>query len=358
MRIAMIGQKGMPAVFGGVERHVHELSMRLVRRGHDVTVYSSPWYSRKKVKNIQGVRLRFIPSIHTKHLDTISHVFLATIDAMRRGFDVLHYHGVGPALLSWIPRVFSPQTTVIVTFHSIDRKHEKWGWFARLALKLGERAACRFPHETIAVSRTIQQYCRDVYDREALFIPNGVPAYARTKETGMLKKWKLKSGAYLLIVSRLIPSKGIQYAIAAYQNLRETQPHLVHDTPLVIVGSGFYTDRYVRGLKSMAAGDPNIIFTGFQSSDALAQLFAHARLAIHPSDIEGLSITVLEEMSYGLPVLVSDIPEHRELVSAPRYNFAHGDSDDFATMLAGLLGKHRAELAKQGVRNRALVRRL
>jgi glycosyltransferase involved in cell wall biosynthesis len=142
MRIAMIGQKGIPATFGGVERHVQDLSLELTRRGHAVTVYSRAWYAPDTGPNYQGISVVTIPTLRTKHFDTITHTFFATIRAMRAHHDIIHYHGVGPALLSFIPRYFAPGTTVIATFHSIDRKHRKWGLIARTMLRLGEWAAC------------------------------------------------------------------------------------------------------------------------------------------------------------------------------------------------------------------------
>lgn len=352
----MIGQKGMPAIFGGVERHVHELSVRLVKSGHSVTAYSRSWYTKGKSKPVDGVKIQLIGSINTKHLDTITHTLLSTIHAIRNNFDVIHYHGVGPALLSWIPRVFAPRVKVITTFHSIDRKHEKWGFIARTALRFGERATCKFAHQTIAVSRTIQQYIRDVYNAHALYIPNGVPNYERSKETNELKKWNLTTESYIVIVTRLIPHKGTHYAIAAYKKLCETNPEIIQGKKLVIVGDGYYTDSYVSYLKGMAVDNPNIIFTSFQSGKALEQLFSHAYLMIHPSNNEGLPITVLEGMSYGLPILVSDIPEHRELIHDTDFNFAHGDINSLKRQIVKILKTNREKLKAQGENNRSIIK--
>lgn len=355
MKIAMIGQKGMPAIYGGVETHVQELSVRLVKCGHDVTAYSRPWYTTKKIKSLKGVKIKYLPSIKTKHLDTITHTLLATIHAIVNRYDIIHYHGVGPALLAWMPRVFSPQAKVIVTFHSIDRKHTKWNWFARFMLKMGEWTTCRFPHKTIAVSRTIEQYARDVYDTQSTLIPNGVPKFQKNKNTNKLKKWDLKSGSYILIVSRLIPHKGVHYAIEAYHKLTKQNPKLMKNFPLVIVGDGYHTDKYVKELKEKAKTDKQIIFTGFQNGEALVQLYSNAKLMIHPSDAEGLPITVLEGMSYGLPVLVSDIIEHRELVGEREYTFIRGNSGSLAKRLTSLLRKDQTELKLQGLGNARYV---
>ena len=125
MKIAMIGQKGIPVRYGGIERHVQELSLKLNKLGHSVFVYTRPYYTNKNLKEFKGVNLISLPSIHTKHLDAISHTFLATLDALRKDYDIIHYHGVGPSLLSWIPRIFKPRVKVVVTFHCIDRRHKK-----------------------------------------------------------------------------------------------------------------------------------------------------------------------------------------------------------------------------------------
>lgn len=348
MRIAMIGQKGMPAIYGGVERHVEELATRLVKFGHDVTVYSRHWYTRGYDGIMKGVKIKHLPCLHTKHLDTISHCFLATMHAIFSGADIIHYHGVGPSLASWLPRVFSPRIKIITTFHSMDRKHEKWGWFARMMLKLGEWTACNFANRTIAVSQTIRQYCRDVYDKEAVFIPNGVPVYDKKVGNNFLAEWNLQPQEYVIMLSRLIPHKGAHYLINAWKKLGK-------EKKLVIVGDGCYTDKYVAALKKLADGDSNIIFTGFQHGEKLAQLLSNALLMIHPSDNEGTPINVLEGMSYGLPVLLSDIPEHQELVTNKDYLFAHGDSHDLAEKLQSLLSKASEELREQGAKNTALV---
>lgn len=335
-RIAMIGQKGIPVQYGGVERHVEELSVALVQRGFQVDVYTRPYYTPSSKRMYRGVRLISLPSIRTKHFDAISHTFLATLDAIRRRADVIHYHGVGPSLMSWIPRLISPRTRVVVTFHCIDRYHEKWGLVARLMLAAGEWTATHFPHTTIAVSRTIQAYSQERYGRRPLYIPNGVALQSKQAHQPTLRrKFGLKTGRYLLSVTRLVPHKGVHTLIEAY---RRTKISL----PLVIVGGGAHTDEYVAKLHALAAGDPRIIFTGFVRGDLVEELYANALAFIHPSRAEGLPIVLLEAMRAQRPILASRIPEHRELL-APKPNqvfgrmFKPGNVDDLERQLRWLL---------------------
>jgi len=355
MKIAMIGQKGMPAIHGGVERHVEGLSKRLVQCGLDVTVYARKWYSPEMHTDIDGVQIRYIATIHTKHLDTIIHTLLSTVDAMRRKFDIIHYHGVGPSLLSWIPRVFAPHIRVVTTFHSIDRKHQKWNILARAMLLLGEWTACTFAHRTIAVSKTIKQYARDVYDCEADYIPNAVSIPEPTENSNEIRKWSLTPGKYLLMVSRLIPHKGAHYLIDAWKMLKEKSPELVQGTKLVIVGDGYYTDEYVDSLHVSADGNHDIVFMGFQSGETLHQLYSHARAMVHPSDNEGLPIVVLEGMSYGLPMLVSDIIEHRDLIPEKHQQFRAGSVKDLCKKLAAYLRADMDTLQAFGEKHKEII---
>ncbi len=355
MRIAMIGQKGIPAKFGGVETHVHDLSVRLTKEGHRITAYSRYWYTKKGSSFVEGVFAKVLPSIETKHLDTISHTFLSTLDAIQSKHDVIHYHGVGPALLSWIPRVFAPKITVVTTFHAIDRKQIKWGKFAKIMLNLGELAAVKFAHVTIAVSRTIKQYISDVYNVDAAYIPNGVPEYAKSRNLSELQKWGLSPENYIVNVSRLIPDKGITYLVKAYIALKKERQDVLKNKKLVIVGDGYNTDDYVQSLHDLAEGHDDIIFTGFQTGEALHQLFSHAQFMVHPSDQEGLPIAVLEGMAFGLPVLASDIEQHKELIKTNKFLFKQGNIKSLELKLLELLKTDKQVLNKIGTENKHRV---
>lgn len=338
MKIAMIGQKGLPARYGGVEKHVHDLSTRLVKAGpstelgagHEVTVYARQWYTPKEMKEYEGVKIRHLPSIHTKHLDTISHTFLATVDAIFKKYDVIHYHGIGPALLSWMPRIFARKSMVVVTFHSIDRYDQKWGRLAKLALRLAEKCACYFPHKTIAISRGLQKYCLNEFYRDTIYIPNGISIPEINAETDEIKKFALKKQQYFIMVSRLIPTKGAHILIQAFNQLKKNNPEneAVRKLKLAIVGGAVYTNSYVKELHQLASLNNDIIFTDFQTGEALHQLYGNALALVHPSFNEGLPITVLEGMSYGLPALVSDINEHHELISDVDFIFKENNADD------------------------------
>ncbi len=346
MRIAMIGQKGVPARSGGVEKHVDELSRRLGKQGHDVLVFCRAWYCPASAPDDAVTRV-FAPSIRSKHLDAISHTFFSIVKAAQMKTDVFHIHGVGPALLAWLPKLLRPSAKVVVTFHCVDRKHEKWGRFARLMLHLGERLACRAADQTITVSKTLTDYCHLAYGADTRYIPNGVTMPDACVTANELARFDLAPRRYLLMVSRLVRHKGAHTLIAAWKQARETHPEAMAGLKLAIVGGGAFTDEYVHELTRMADGDDSIVLTGEQTGQPLKELFAHAYACVHPSTSEGLPIAILEEMSYGKCVLSSDIPENLELTQRHGMAFQTGDVDDLALHLA-MLASAPAQVAHVG----------
>ncbi len=347
MKIAFIGQKGIPAQGGGVERYVEDLTARLVSNGHEVVVYTRAHYTPAKLKEYQGVKLVSLPTIKTKHLDAIVHSSLASLHAVIKGFDVIHFQSIGPALICWLPKLLSPKTKIVSTLQSRDYEHQKWGRFAKFMLKLGERSMCFWSDEVIVVTRLMEQYVKEQYGLNAHYIPNGTNLYEPVS-CDKLGQWELVKGNYIVAISRLIRHKGLQYLIQAYKNLGQT------DKKLVIVGDGAYTDNYVQELKDLAADEPNIIFTGNQTGEVLAQLYANAYLFVQPSESEGLSLALLEAMARAVPVLVSNIEENREAIGAAGFIFTNKDVADLTEKLRFLLIED--DLVKtRGVAGRARV---
>ena len=311
MKIAMIGQKGIPAVYGGVERHVEEIASRLVEKGHEVTVYCRPYYmdeNKYKDDTYKGIKIKVLPTVRSKHLDAIVHCFVSSLNLFRNEYDIVHYHAIGPSTVSFISRLFFKKT--VVTIHGLDWQRKKWSFFATLFLKLGERTAYYFPNKTISVSRTLKGYYDNKYNGNIEYIPNGVNNSPEPSCEIITKKYGLKTNDYIVFISRLEPEKGCHYLIEAFKKI-------VTGKKLVVVGDSIYSKDYVRSLHQMAENCENIIFTGNVVGQELAELFENAYLFVLPSEIEGLPIVILEALSFGKCILASDIPENMEVLFPP-----------------------------------------
>ena len=340
MKIAIIGQKGIPAVSGGVETHVEELSIKLAKRGHEVYVYTRPNYTDKNLKEYKGVNLISLPSIPTKHLDAISHTFFACLDLSRRNIDIAHFHSIGPSFWIWLLKILKPNTPIVATFHTLCYQHKKWKLFARFSLRLGEYVCCNMSDKVITISKGLKEYVLKKYKRKAEYIPNGVLKSEFYEAKEIKQKWGLEKDSCIIIVSRLIQHKGVHYAIKAFKKINTNKK-------LVIVGDGFFTDAYTEELRALAMEDKRIIFTGRQNGNILKELFSNAYAFIQPSESEGLSLSLLEAMSYGLGTLVSDIPENLEAIKDTGFSFKNKDIDNLTEKINYIIN-HPDELKDNG----------
>lgn len=353
MRIAFIGQKGIPAKSGGIEKHVERLAVRMAEQGHEVFAYVRPHYTDPKLMAWKGVHLIHIPSFHSKHLDAISHTFLSTLHALFSGYDIIHYHGIGPSSLLFLPKIFLRKARIVFTFHCQDYFHGKWNWIARTYLRFGEYVACRASDRTIVVSRELQQYVRRRYRRMAECIPNGAEA-GRTENASFLPTVGLREKRYVLSVGRLVGHKGVHYLIKAFIELEDTNS-LPNNTKLVIVGASSATPEYEKYLRLMAKGRDTILFLGERFGMELEQLFSHAAVFVQPSEAEGASLALLEAMGHGVPTIASNIRANADILGNTGLLFESKNVADLREKLAYFLNRPE-EAIVFGERGERLIR--
>lgn len=341
LRIAMIGSRGLPLVYGGIERHVAEIGSRLAARGHEITVFGRRPFSAGGEH--RGMRIRVLPSIPTKNLETASNTFAAAICALFESFDIVHYHGVGPSLFSWITAAHG--ITTIATIHASDYRQSKWGSAARALLRLGERTAVLRAHATIAVSRIMAAELEGRYGRPVMYIPNGADV-REAPPFGAAGALGIERGKYILAVGRFIVERGFHTLIEAFKSVPT-------EHRLVIAGDARFEESYERRLKGMA--DPRVVFPGYVSGALLDELYAHCAFYVLPSTVEGLPISLLEAMSFSRPVLVSDIPENLEVSGGIASTFARENAADLSRALAGMLAMDEAERRRLGAAARDRV---
>ncbi|GAA4445986.1 glycosyltransferase family 4 protein [Phytohabitans houttuyneae] len=340
LSVAMIGQKGMPATYGGVERHVEELGSRLASFGHTVTVFCRDSYGDLTTETHRGVRLHRVRTVASKHLDAIVHSAASTMAAMRQKPDVVHYHGLGPGLVAPLPRYLSG-AKVVLTVHGLDHTRAKWGRAARSVLNTAYWFSGHVPDARIAVSRGLAAHYDARFGRLTRYQPNGVNPARRVAPDQITGRFRLTPGRYVLLVGRLVPEKRADLLVRAFRKVPG-------DVKLAVVGGSSFTDDFVAHLKATAEDDPRVVFTGFAYGDLLAELYSHAAVFVQPSHVEGLPLTLLEAASYGLPVVASDISPHVEVLErdGPGHRlFRDGDEDDLVRALTAALAGPRAERA-------------
>jgi len=326
MRIAYIAVKGIPKG-GGIEKVTEEIGSRLVQKGHEVTVYSSRDYGTTDGV-YRGMKIRTVPSINTKSLHKLSICYLATRDVMLNDrADVVHVHAVGPSIFSFFPRRKGVAT--VVQTHGMEWQRDKWGILGKTFLKLANLSVIYFPNIATSVSKVQNQYYREKFDREVMYIPNGVSPVEK-RDPDWLVAQGIVPNRYILFAARLVEEKGVHFLIEAFKNIRT-------DMQLVIAGDAAHAEKYKASLKALAGDDPRIKFIGFVTGAPMEELFSNAYLFCLPSTLEGLPVALLEAMNYGNCCVASDIPENLEALETFGYTFRNRDAEDLHRVLADLI---------------------
>jgi len=331
-RIAFIGARGVVSKYSGIETYYEEVGPRLAQMGYDVTVYCRNYFT-PELAIYNGMRLVRLPTIRTKHLETAVHTFLSTLHAMFSRCDIVHFHALGPALFSFLPRLAGKKA--VVTVQGLDWQRKKWGRLAAAVLRAGEWASAHFPDRTMVVSKTLQERYRNLYGTETVYVPNGT-TLRRPAAPSQLFEWGIHPGEYILFLGRFSPEKNCHLLIAAYEQLFTPMK-------LVLAGGSSHTDSYAAQLRAHANG--KIVFLDWVSGNALNELLTNAAVFVLPSDLEGMSLALLDAMGAGVCTLTSDIAENRELIEDVGFTFRPGDVDDLAHMLALLISDERIRKA-------------
>jgi glycosyltransferase involved in cell wall biosynthesis len=340
----MIGSRGIPVTYSGIETSIEEIAPRLVERGHEITVYARNYYS-DMPDIFKGVTIKKLPSLDTKHFDTFTHACLSTLHSIKEKYDIVHFHTIGPSIFSFMPRLSGIKT--VTTVQGLDWQRAKWGKIASLCLKFGEFSSAKFSNKTIAVSRTLKDYYDRKYKKGATYIPNGTVLPQQLKNPEIIAKFGLSNENYILFLARLVPEKGCHYLIKAFNEINT-------DLKLVIAGGSGHSDKYVQNLKNMSKNN-NIIFTGYVSGHLKKELYSNAYVYVLPSEIEGLPLSLLEAMSYKRCALVSDIRENIEVMNGISLSFANKDYNDLKNKLEYLI-KNKELARKYGLAGFKLVK--
>jgi glycosyltransferase involved in cell wall biosynthesis len=326
MKIAFMGIRGIPASYSGFETFVEQLSKRLVRRGHEVTVYNRSTYVLYRGRQYLGVNLVRLPTLPTKHFDSIIHTFLCCLHALFRRYDIVYICGVGNAALAFLPRLRGAK--VILNVDGADWQRDKWGAFARFFLRLSEHIATTTADVIIADAKVIQNKYLDLYNAPTLFIPYGANI-RRHEGSDVLQRFGLERRGYLLFVGRLVPENCAHTLINAFARVETNMK-------LVIVGDAPYADEYKTSLKQIAGR--RVIFTGFLFGEEYQEISSNAYFFALASGVDGTRPVLLDQMAFGNAVLVRNTPANMEVVGNSGHSFDHLNEElDLAVQIQYLI---------------------
>lgn len=339
MRIALLGTRGIPANYGGFETFAEELSVRLVKRGHHVTVYCR---GRNDGNNYRGVQLRHLPTIHHKYFDTVTHTALSTLDVTLRRFDALLYCNAANAILTVWPRFLGMPTALNVD--GLERQRKKWNRLAKRYYLLSEWLATWCPSAVITDAKNIHEYYFQRYRKDSTYIAYGAEV-GRVPETSAVRALGLEPGKYILYVSRLEPENNALLVRQAFEKVKT-------DLKLVIVGDAPYAAEYIR--KVRRTNDPRVICPGAIYGEGYRQLQSHCYAYVQATEVGGTHPALIEAMGRGALVLYLENPENCEVAADAAVPF----KEDLKEKLQWAVGLSSAERETWGCKAMGRVEKL
>ena len=336
MRISLLGTRGIPASYGGYETFAEELSSRLVQRGHRVTVYCR---QRHPEAVYRGVRLQYLPTVHSKYLDTIAHTFLSTLHLLTHRADTALYCNGANAIFTLWPRLAG--IPVALNVDGIERKRKKWNALGRAWYLASEWLSRFVPNVVVTDARVIQDYYRSRHRKQTVFIPYGAEA-VKVAGTDTPARLGLEPGKYFLYVSRMEPENHPLEVRQAFETL-------VTGMKLALIGDAPYAHDYIRQVRDTS--DPRVILPGAIYGAGYHELQSHCFAYIHATEVGGTHPALIEAMGRGALVLYRNTPENAEVAGGAGIPF---EPDELPVKLRTVL--MMSEFDRAALRNRAMER--
>lgn len=317
MNIAIIGTRGIPANYGGFETFAEELSTRLVKKGHTVTVYCRANNIKIKERFYKGVRLVVLPTLRYKYLDTVCHTFLSVLHVIFTPTQIVYFCNPINSAFTIIPRLFGEIT--IINVDGLEWKRSKWSRLGKAAHKISERIATVFPDIIVTDSIAMRDYYKQTYDKDSKFISYGADIKERIMPGNVMRKFGLQERKFVLYVSRLEPENNAHVLIRAYEKVNG-------DMPLVIVGDAPYSTEYIKSLK--CTKDNRIRFVGSIYGDGYFELLSNAFIYIHGNEVGGTNPALLQAMASGNCIIVNGVEFNKEVIGDSGLWFKCNDCED------------------------------
>ena len=332
MKIAFISTRGIPNNYGGFEQFAEYISVGLVKRGHEVTVYS-PHYHPYQEKEYQGVKIKHIYSPEQWMGGSVGSFFYdysSLKDALKKeDFDIIYeagYTSIIPAYIRFnVKDIKRPIFTT--NMDGLEYKRTKFNPIVRKFVFWEEKMAVKHSHYLIADNMGIHDYYKEKYGKESKFLAYGADIHDDWNED-LLTEFGLKANDYYLIVARLEPENNLVMAIEGYLKSKENGKR-----PLIIVGKT--NTPHGKELVKRYGYEKSIRFMGgiydFKKLDSVRH-FSYAYF--HGHSVGGTNPSLLEAMASGCFMLANDNVFNRAVLKENALYYRN--ADDVCALLNGI----------------------
>ena len=320
MRVAVLGIKALPA-FAGADRVVERL-LEHASPEIDYTIYLVRGPT--KLACTRNRHYVYVPALRGKHLRAASYFLICCLHYLVKGgqFDVVHIHNSDFGLVSPLLRL-RRRVRIVGTFHGDPYRRGKWGVSAKGLLRASEWVFVRMCDELTSVSAQ-----KRLTGRVVRYIPNGLDERPLPAPDESAMPAVANDEYVMFACARLERTKGLHHLLRAYRGIPT-------DVRLLVVGDFSHDPRYTTEIERAAAADNRVVLhQGLLEPATLFALVRRCKVFVFPSEVEGMSMMLLEAVAAGALVVCSDIPENAAVVGADHpYLFRSGDAESLRRTL-------------------------
>ncbi|HNR31123.1 MAG TPA: DUF1972 domain-containing protein [Candidatus Hydrogenedentes bacterium] len=321
MRIAILGIRGVPAKYGGLETCAEEIGARLVARGHEVICYCRYTGTEDdRLPEFRGIKRIMLHNLRYTITDTYTHSFLACCHVLAVKPDVILAFNPAISSVCAIPRVFG--YPVVLNPDGFDWRRAKWGPFAKRFIYVSAYMAAKVCNQLIIDAKSVSDYYAGEFDCAPVYIPNGANVDTESTRPEILAQYGIEKDNYFLFLSRHVPENSCRHIIKAFEALDT-------DKKLVMGGGQAEESSYAASLRETR--DPRILFPGpIYDPDHVRELHLGCYALLHGNQPGGTSLGLLKALGHGCCVLTLNTVDNAYAVqdAAVTYKLSETDLHD------------------------------
>ncbi len=306
IKIAIIGSRGYPYVYGGYETFVKELSERLVTKSVEVHIYNQKYLYSSRPEKLNGIHLHYIPTVRNKSLNQIVHCFFSLLHVTFSSVDIVVVLNLAAGPMGWIPKLAGKKT--IINTDGMEWLRPKWKGLGAKYFYFGAWCATKLYNKIITDAEAMKKVYADTFNAHSSVIAYGAPEYKPASEE-LITSFGLEKNGYFLIVARLVPDNNADMLIRGFLDSTSLKK-------LVVVGDVPYKDEYAQKLKTLANSNNRLQFTGYvRNQEVLMCLYQHCYVYLHGHQFGGTNPAMLKAMSNRCAILAIDTPFNQEMLN-------------------------------------------
>jgi glycosyltransferase involved in cell wall biosynthesis len=305
-RVAIIGIKGYPYVYGGYETLIKSIAERLAKEKISITIYCHASLFREKPAQINGISLKYIPAVESKSLSQLTHSFLSTLHACFCNYDSILYVNVANGPFGFLPRIFGKKT--IINVDGMEWQRPKWKGLGATYYKFCAKIVKYSFNTVITDAEEMKKTYAELFNTKSVMIPYGAEKSV-SHDLDILDKLGLQPGHYYLVVGRMIPDNNLDFILGEFCQSNS-------EKKLVIVGDDIFKSAYSQKIHQIIQGNKQILIAGYITNYTyLSTLYKHAFTYIHGHEFGGTNPTLVLAMNEACIILALNTRFNREVLN-------------------------------------------